>query len=280
MPLFIALDSEGKPVTAEEAESGMDHKCICCGALMRPRKCIARAPHFFLYGDKHKSRDCAELENERTAMRVPALLDAEKFARAVMKPRSHKGPVKGGGGGHKPSDHKEMLPPNCIRQLIACGVRAMDPSSPIEGGVLSDVYVGPKAYEKCIVANEGLGFRAVDLWLDSAVDGRIRYVAVWDYKDAHYRSFFEHTVSDDLIFEEIADELFQERRYYYGRTLWVKPRFKTVTVAGIWETIARSVCTTACNNCKNAKRVCRGLWSAPLERKGQIYYSDLDANRF
>lgn len=280
MPHFFAHDNEGNLISAVDAIGGVNYFCPHCHAAMRVRKCITRSPHFFLFDDQHKSRDCGEFEKDRTAIRTPTLLNIKKFAKSVLFPRSRTtcSGGSGGGSGSKPAAHKEILPPNCIRQLIVCGARSMDPKTPIENGILSDVYIGPKVYEKHFIKGVDLDFRVVELWLNSALDGRIRYVANWTYRGQVFRSFLEHHVDDSLNFEEIADELFHKRRDYYGRPLWVKPRYKTIAVGGEWTARDRKYCHKLCNFCKNAQRICRGMWTAPLYHMGQIYYSDLPDN--
>ena len=278
MPHFFAHDMNQKLISAPDAIGGENYYCPHCHAIMRVRKCITRSPHFFLLDDSHKSRDCKEFEKDRLVIRTPALINHKKFAKSVLFPKTHRGGGGGGGGGTRPVTHKEMLPPNCIRQLIVCGARFMNPTTPIEDGVLSDVYIGPKAYEKFFLEGTDLEFRVVELWLNSALDGRIRYIANWTYRGQLYRSFLEHHANASLDFEEIADSLFHERRSYYGRTLWVKPKYKSIAVGGEWTSVERSTCQHLCNFCKNARRICRGMWTAPLNHLGQIYYSDLYNN--
>ena len=280
MPHFFALDKDGNLISAIDAIGGTDYSCPHCYAIMRVRKCITRTPHFFLYDDKHKSRDCGELEKDRDVIRMPSLLNPQKFARAVMTPRSRSnGPGIGGGGkGSTPHSHKETLPPNSIRQLIVCGARSMDPSAPIEGGTLSDVYIGPKSYEKFFHEGVDLEFRVVELWLNSALDRRIRYVANWTYRGNLFRSFLEHHVDESLDFEELAGMLFHERRNYYGRSIWLKPKYKTIAVGGNWGAAEHTHCESVCNFCKIALRTCRGMWISPLTNLKQIYFSDLPDN--
>ena len=282
MAHFFDLSPEGELVSAAEAVSGVDYYCPHCLAVMHLRKCIVRAPHFFVLDDGHKSKDCGQIERERNVIRVPSLLKRNAFRNAVLYPRKRgKGAGKHGNGeGKTPSAGREMRPPNGLRQLIVSGVRAMDPCSPIDEGVLSDVYIGPKAYAKCLQEGVDLNFRIIDLWLNSAIDGRIRYVANWSYRGQLKRAFFEHHVDDELNFEEIADSLFRERRYYYGRTLWVKPRYKSVAVGGDWSFMDRERCQQLCGMCENGRRPCLGLWFSRLTHMGQIYYSDLPDNRY
>lgn len=282
MSHYYAMDEIGCLVSASEAIGGIDYYCPNCYAPMRLRKCLTRTSHFFVYADKHKSRDCGEIEKDRDVIRTTSLLDPKKFERAVMNPRNHsRGSGTGGGGkGSASTSHKEMLPPNSIRQLVVCGARSMDPASPIEGGTLSDIYIGPKSYEKHFCDGSDLDFRVVELWLNSALNRRIRYVANWTYRGQLFRGFLEHHVDEALNFEELADMLFHERRDYYGYLIWQKPKYKTIAVGGVWSAAERSHCQKVCNFCKNARRTCRGMWFSPLTSLKQIYFSDLPDNLF
>lgn len=287
MPHIYALNKESILVSAPEALVGLDYYCPLCNAVLHVRQCVTRIPHYFLYNDYHKSSDCHDLEKVRAVIRDPTLINAQKFANSIMSQKVRIG-VPGHGGHQKsyPPNPRSMLPPNSIRQLVVCGARFKNPSDPIDGGIFSDVYVGPKAYGRCIKKGCNLNFRVVELWLDSALDHRIRYVAKWTYHNQLFCAFFEHHVDDSLDFEAIADALFQERHYYYGRTLWLKRKFKFVAVGGEWSVTNHQYCHNLCNYCNpetNATsegRHCLGMWIAQLKNLDQIYYADLPGNRF
>lgn len=282
MPFFWAISQNGKLITADDAIGGINYYCPHCHAAMHVRKCITRTSHYFIFNDYHKSKDCKEIEKDQKVIRMPALLNSNKFSSTIMNPKIHatgRNKRKENSGKAR-SSGRELRPPNCIRQLIVSGVREMDPNMQIENGKLSDVYIGPKSYCKCLQKDTSLDFRILDLWLNSALDGRIRYVARWNYRGHKFRAFFEHHVDESLNFEALADELFAQRSYYYGHTLWTKPRYKSIAVAGEWIAKDRNFCQRICNFCENARSSCFGMWVAQLKHIDQIYYSDLPNNRF
>lgn len=289
MSHYFALSKDGVLVPAHDAIGGIDYYCPHCYATLRVRKCIVRLPHFFLFNDTHKTSDCGNLEKEHIALRSPILINPEKFARTIMTPRLPKTDTDKLPDPKKrkdPLSSKEMLPPNSLRQLIVCGVQFMDPSTPIEGGILSDVYIGPKAYGRCFKANENLNFRVIDLWLLNAYNGKIRYIANFTYGGHLYRCIFELHVDASLDFDSLANKLFQTYHVSYGRKIWVKAKYKSVTVAGDWTAVGTQHCQAHCSLCKksdksaNKERICLGMWTAQLTHLEQLYYTDLPNNRF
>lgn len=279
MSHYVAKNKDGKLVTATEAQTGMDHSCVICAAIMRARKCTNMVDHFFLFHDTHKSKDCMELEKEHGVIRKPELLNRNKFFQGILNPK-HKEKGTGGGGGST-SPGNQMRPPNSLRQLIASGVRMQDPFSPIaDGGILSDVFVGKFAYAHCIHMGEDLNIRAVDVRLWSARNGKITYVATWTHKNQKFRAFFIHNVSKELNFEDIANSLFHIRRNFRHKDSWHKGRYKTLTVAGDWKAIGKDECRTHCSWCdKDDLWICLGMWEAELNYEQQLYYSDLPDNQ-
>lgn len=280
MSHYVALTKENKTVTATEAQTGVDHFCVVCKAVMRARKCTNMVDHFFLFHDSHKSRDCRELEKERGVVRNPELLNGNKFLQGILNSkRTERGTGSGSGGGSTLSSGKQMRPPNSLRQLIASGVRLQDPFSPIaDGGVLSDVFVGKRAYAHSIHTGKDLNLRAVDVRLWSARNDKITYTATWKHQDQRYRAFFIHKVSKDLNFGEIADGLFYERRIFRGRNSWHKGRYRLLTIVGDWKAVEIDECSKRCSWCETSEDICLGMWEAELNNERQMYYSDLPEN--
>lgn len=280
MSHYIALNKNGEQVTATDAQTGVDHFCVTCKAIMRARKCTNMVDHFFLFHDAHKSKDCRELENEHGVVRKPELLNANKFLSSILNPK-HRERGTGGGGGGPTSPGKQMRPPNSLCQLIASGVRLQDPFSPIaDGGILSDVFVGKLAYAHCIHEGEDLNLRAIDVRLWSARNGKITYTATWEYQNQKFRAFFIHRVGEELNFENIADSLFYARRAFRGRDSWHKGRYKLLTVVGDWKALDEEECMRRCSWCNGDEpRICLGMWEAELNYEQQLYYSDLPENQ-
>ena len=280
MPHFYALTSDGKLISALEAEGAVNYYCSHCHAIMRVRKSITRSPHFFLHDDYHKSRDCKAFEKEQNVIRTPTLIKPEKFAHSVLFPRSRKNQVhkEGDRPSATPHSSNEQRPPNSIRQLVICGAKSMDPNTPIDGGILADIYVGPKSYNMVLRDNKSLGFRVIHLWLDSAHNNRIRYAVVWTYRGKRYRAFFEHIVSDNIDFIALADALFHDKYCNYRGTFWRKSKYKTIAIGGDWSYIEREFCQTCCTSCQNPQYTYCGTQEAQLNHLDQIYYSDLPDN--
>lgn len=277
---LIVKDQYGSDITTHQALEGTDYFCRHCGARMRVRRCVIRTDHFFLFKDRHRSQDCAEIEKEKEVVREPSLLNASQFLRRTMAVRS--GAERSHAGERKQSvkSTKEVLPPKSLRQLMVCGVCQMPASTPIEGGVLSDLLLTYRSFPQHLHGNPSLGGRVLGLQLDSAQGRCIRYLGYWKQKGKACRMFFEHYVDENLGFEELADELFQEKICRYGRSIWKKPRYKRILVSGIWSAIDHSQCSKICGYCVNARTVCVGMQIADLVNRNQIYYSDLPDNQF
>lgn len=278
MSHYTARTMDGKLVTATEAETGVNHACVICGACMRARKCINMSDHFFLFHDTHKSKDCGALEKERGVVRKPELLKRNQFFKRILDPGGRGNGTGGGGGSGSPG--KQMRPPNSLCQLIATGVRLMNPFTPIaEGEILSDVFVGRRAYAHCIHECEDLSIRAIDVRLWSARDHKITYTVTWEYRKQKFRAFFIHKVSKELNFKNIADCMFYERRSFGGKDSWHKGRYKLLTVAGDWKAVGSEECNRSCSWCKKSDQYrCLGMWEAELKHEEQLYYSDLPEN--
>lgn len=275
----IAKDQYGNEVDTQHALEGVDYYCSLCGATVRIRRCVVRTDHFFLFKDKHKSKDCAEIENEKNVVRDPALLNVSKFVRKTILVSSRSDRSNARESTKAPQSSKEVLPPKSLCQLMACGVCQMPADTPIEGGVLSDLLITYRSFSQLLSKNESLGMRVMELQLDSAQGNRIRYVGYWRCQSKWYRMFFEHYVDESLNFEELADELFHKKVDRYGRTIWIKPKYKRFLISGIWSAIGHAQCSKSCGYCANARSVCVGMQIADLVSRNQIYYSDLPQNQ-
>lgn len=275
---IIAKDQYGNKVDIRQALEGEDYFCLLCGARMRPRRCVVRTDHFFLFKDKHKSKDCAEIENERNVVRDPALLNASKFVRKTMLISSKADQSNARECVNSAKSSKEVLPPKSLRQLMVCGVCQMPADTPIEDGVLSDLLITYRSFNKLLSKNESLGARAMELQLDSAQGNRIRYVGYWKLKGEWHRMFFEHYADSSLDFEALADELFHKKIHRNGRTQWSQPKYKRILVSGVWASIDHAQCSQICGYCTNARSVCVGMQISDLMSRNQIYFSDLPEN--
>lgn len=278
--MFItAKDEYGNDVSAEQAVDGTNHYCPNCGARMRVRRCVTRTDHFFLYRDQHKSKDCAEIENEKSVVRDPGMLNVAKFVRKTMTehPRGGQSSTRGTGSASKSS--KEILPPKSLRQLAVCGVCQLPANTPIEGGVLSDLLLIYRSFSNQLSTNESLGMRVIELQLDSAQDRHIRYVGFWKWQGKWHRMFFEHCADETLDFETLTDEMFHEKTTRNGRSRWSKPKYKRILVSGVWSAIDHTQCAQICRYCTNARAVCIGMQISDLVSRNQIYYSDLPDNQ-
>ena len=173
----------------------------------------------------------------------------------------------------------EALPPNSLRQLQVCGACLMSPTSPIEGGVLSDLLLTYRSFRQHLAQNQSLGARILELKPVSAQNRHIRYVGFWKDGNQSYRAFFEHYVTDTVDFESLSDELFAEKTIRYGKAVWSKPKYKRVLVAGTWTAISRHQCSQLCGYCHQARAICSGMQYADLRNRNQIYYSDLPDNQ-
>lgn len=273
----MALTAQGNLTYANQAESGADHYCPYCKARMRVRHYRFREDHFFLLNDTHKSKDCGIIEKEITVDRDPKLLNCDQFAKRILSV-----PHKRAGNNHKSkrspaSSHAEnsTLPPNSLLQLKVCGICDLDPNTKISHGVLSDLLITWKSYPHFFSINKSLGFRVLEVSLDSAENRHIRYVAFWQHSR---RMFFDHVVPDTVDFEALADQLFHTKEIYNGSPVWKKPKFLRVLVAGNWAVVNKTDCARSCWYCRNAKRICTGMQIAPFISKNQLYYSDLPDN--
>lgn len=275
---LIVKDQYGSDITTHQALEGTDYFCRYCGARMRVRRCVVRTDHFFLFKDTHKSKDCAEIENERTVVRDPTLLNASRFVRKTMLVSSGTGRSNTGERINSSKPAKEVLPPKSLRQLMVCGVCQLPANTPIEGGVLSDLLLTYRCFSKILSKNESLGMRVVELQLDSAQDHRIRYVGYWKWHGTWHRVFFEHFADGILDFEALLDELFHEKVIHKGHTHWSKSKYKRVLVSGVWSAIEQTQCSQICGYCTNARSLCVGMQISALVSRNQIYYSDLPEN--
>lgn len=272
---------DGSFITANEAESGVDYYCPHCGARMRVRKCTSRRNHFCLFQDYHRDSACKVIEQEKNVYRDVARLSVNGFQKSLRHTSPQGGRGKSGGKG-KPQGEK-TLPPNGLRQLVACGANKMDPNTPIEGGVLWDLLITPKSYYQIPNLQGSMGFRVIELWLRAVLDYHFRYVIHWDYKGKAYCMFFDHKATEELA-TELADQYFHDKKERtYGPPYWTNAKFNSVFVAGAWHYLSWDECRKICNQCTNGLtkdgRRCLGMWSADMDGKGCIYAAGHPNNR-
>ncbi|MBQ9762021.1 MAG: hypothetical protein IJV82_02980 [Oscillospiraceae bacterium] len=274
-----ALDRKGTVVTAEQAINGEDYCCPHCHAKMRVRKSTNRRSHFFLHADKHKSKECAEIEKEKHVVRDLTLLSVNKFIGRLSSVPCV-GVAKKSNSTHSETiPVNEALPPNSLRQLQVCGACQMSPNTPIAGGILSALLLTYRSFRIYLSRNQPLGPRVLELKPVSAQNGRIRYVGFWKDGNQSYRAFFEHDAANTVDFEAVADELFAQKAYRYGHPVWGKPKYKRVLVAGTWVAMTKHQCSRLCGYCHQARTICSGMQYAELCNRSQIYYSDLPDNQ-
>ena len=266
--ISYALDAEGIPTFASTAITGMDYFCPQCGVKMRCRKCSNRSDHFYLMGEHHRSADCAAMERDKHITRDIKLLEPERLKRRLMRPRSSVTQHNGGQHG-SPSQIDRVLAPSSLKQLSVCGLASFPPNTPIEGGVLSDVFLPITCYREYLpnISSHDLGFRILILKPDHIRNDCIIFVAFWRTA----RMFFSIRFDDPENLAKYANDLFVVQENQHGGFYGVKPKVSAVWVAGIWSNVPRNACEKSCIRCVNAKTPCVGMQEAAFSSNAQIY---------
>lgn len=277
--ILIALDENGRRVYAKDAKSQVDYFCLCCGCRMHVRKSTLGNVFFFALDGGHQSSDCRDAGEEDAAARDPELLSVSKFQNAVMRVRKEKGTGDGGGGSGGGGPAKEVLPPCNLRQLQLSGALSLPPNTPIEGGVLSDILLTHKSFSEFIAPHSSLGFRVLELSLDSAFNWTIRLKGWWGPKWQRYRAFFDIQVDKSVDFDALVNNYFSGISLNKNGITYNQPKYERALVAGVWTAVNNDECQKTCFYCKNARTPCVGLQRATLASKNQIFCADVPKNR-
>lgn len=274
--ILIALNANGQIVYAKDAISQVDYSCPCCGCRMHVKKSILDNAFFFALDGGHQSSDCRSVEDKNTAVRNPELLSVSTFQNALL---GIKGTKVGGGGGGGGGTPKEVLPPCNLPQLQLSGATFLPPDTPIKGGVLSDLLLTYTSFSKFVAPHTSLGFRVMELALDSAFGQTIRFIGWWKQNDQRYRAFFDVRVEEADDFDSLIKKYFAGTSFKEGRLIYDKPMYERALVAGLWTTVDRDECQKTCFYCKDARTPCVGMQRATLVTKNQIFCAEIPKNR-
>lgn len=274
--ILIALDENGRRVYAKDAKSQVDYFCLCCGCRMHVKKSTLGNAFFFALDDGHQSSGCRSVGEKNTAVRDPELLSVSKFQNAIL---GIKGTNGGGGGGGDKGTPKDNLPPCTLPQLQLSGAPFLSPDTPIKGGVLSDLLLTYISFPKFVAPHTSLGFRVIELALDSAFDRTIHFVGWWKQNNQRYRAFFDVWVEEPDDFEALVGKYFAGTSFREGRLIYDQPKYNRALVAGDWTAVDHDECQKTCFYCKDARNPCVGMQKAILVNKNQIFCADVPKNR-
>ncbi len=277
--IIEALDENGQFVHIDDARKGQKYFCPCCNVPLVPCHYTSRRSHYRIESEKHKSADCQSLDKSKNIARDITYLDTKRFFRYLdRKP----GPPGGGGGrdGPKspPSHEEKTLPPANLGQLMALGGYLRDPNEEfLNGQFMHDFLIRYQDISKHLHEDQPFGNRILELCPDSAVAGRILFVARLRENE---RMFFSLHVPDKCLYQTLVNQLFSDGKDSYKGWVWRNPRYKRIFVMAQWRWLKNPACKKYCIYCKssNGKKpygICRSMQEGTLYRQKDIWWPEV-----
>lgn len=268
--LIYALDAQGRLVPSWKAIPGKTYYCPCCGATVRVKKSKKGNLFFFCFHSHHEEKDCKNLANQ-LADCEPGDLNIHSILIAAMRkpaeePKKPRGPREK--GPKKPTANLTTM-----WQLWASGIPHGDPDMPVQGGVLSDFIIGPRAFERCLADGNDIGRRVIVAKPDRPLsDQRIRFCCRWEQKTngsiVKCRKYLVVRFNDADMFTYFRDRLFASKETE-NKAIWYS-QYKWVMLVGNWHAVAKIECKQFCRRCREGE-ACNGMQIAECHTRTQIY---------